>query len=102
MSLTNTQKSALAWSAVAAGLVLALWLLAPVLTPFLVAAVLAYVLTPLVDRLDALAGGRVPRLAAVLLVELLFVLVVLGLVMLLVPVVAHEWPQLRQRSESVV
>lgn len=102
MSLTNTQKSALAWSAAAAGLVLALWLLAPVLTPFLVAAVLAYVLTPLVDRLDALAGGRVPRLLAVLVVELLFVLAMLGLMLLLVPVVAHEWPQLRQQVPALL
>jgi len=79
----------------AALLGLVLWFLAPVLTPFVVAAVLAYALTPLVDRLDALAGGRFPRFVAVLLVELLFVLVVLGLVLLLVPILAKELPQLR-------
>lgn len=95
MSLTTLQKSALAWSAVAAALAFGLWLLAPVLTPFIVAAVLAYALTPLVDRLDALARGRVPRLVGVLLVELLFILLVVGLLMLLLPVLVHEWPQLR-------
>lgn len=95
MPLTATQKSALAWSAVALALAAMLWLLAPVLAPFLVAAVLAYVLTPLVDRLDAVAGGRLPRLLAVLLVELVFVLVFAGLLLLLVPILAHEWPQLR-------
>lgn len=95
MSLSLTQKSVLAWSAMAAVLALALWLLAPVLTPFVVAAVLAYALTPLVDRLDALAGGRVPRLVAVLVVELLFILALLGLVLLMVPILAQELPQLR-------
>ena len=97
MPLTTFQKSALAWGVVALALVLALWLLAPVLTPFVVAAVLAYVLTPLVDRLDALARGRVPRLLAVLVVELLFILAALGLVLLLVPVLVREWPLLREQ-----
>ncbi len=102
MPLTTAQKRALAWSAVAAALACALWLLAPVLTPFIVAAVLAYALTPLVNRLDALAGGRVPRVVAVLLVELLFVLAVLGLLLLLVPVVAHEWPRLREQVPAML
>lgn len=102
MSLTTTQKSALAWSAVAAALAAAFWVLAPVLTPFIVAAILAYALTPVVDRLDALAGGRVPRLVAVLLVELLAVLAVLGLLLLLVPVVAHEWPRLREQVPALL
>lgn len=97
MPLTSHQKNALAWSLLAAVLVLALWRLGAVLTPFVVAAVLAYALTPLVDRLDALAGGRVPRLVAVLLVELLFVLAVLALALLLVPVFAKELPQLRDQ-----
>ena len=97
MSLTSTQKSAFAWSAVAAAMAFMLWLLGPVLMPFLVAAVLAYVLTPLVDRLDALARGRVPRLLAVLLVELLFILLMIGLLLLLVPVLLREWPLLREQ-----
>ncbi len=102
MSLTSTQKSAFAWSAVAAAVAFALWLLGPVLTPFLVAAVLAYVLTPLVDRLDALARGRVPRLLAVLLVELLFILVMIGLLLLLVPVLTREWPLLREQVPQLL
>ena len=97
MPLTPLQKSTAAWAAIAALLALALWWLAPVLTPFVVAAVLAYALTPLVDRLDALVGGRFPRFVAVLLVELLFILLVLGLVLLLVPILAKELPQLREQ-----
>lgn len=95
MLKTSTPKLALAWLAVSAVLALALWLLAPVLTPFVVAAVLAYALTPVVDRLDAMAGGRMPRVLAVVLVELLFITALLGLLFLLVPVLVHEWPQLR-------
>lgn len=102
MPLTPIQKSAAAWSAIAALLALALWLLAPVLTPFVVAAVLAYALTPLVDRLDALAGGRLPRLLAVIVVELLFVVVVLGLFLLLLPVLAQELPQIRDQLPVLV
>ena len=97
MQFTSTQKSALAWSAIAALLVLALWLLAPVLTPFVVAMVLAYALTPLVKRLDAVAGGRVPRVIAVVLVELVFILAVLGLLLLMVPIMAKELPLLREQ-----
>ncbi|MFZ5566204.1 MAG: AI-2E family transporter [Pseudomonadota bacterium] len=102
MLLSTSQKSALAWAAVALLLVLALWLLGPVLTPFVVAAVLAYVLTPLVDRLDALGRGRMPRVLAVLIVELLFILAVLGLVLLLVPVLTREWPLLREQVPQLL
>ena len=49
MQFTSTQRRALAWFSIAVVAVLALWLLGPVLTPFVVAAVLAYMLTPLVD-----------------------------------------------------
>lgn len=97
MQFSSSQKSAAAWALMALLLTLALWLLAPVLTPFIVATVLAYALTPLVNRLDALAGGRVPRVIAVLLVELVFILAVLGLLLLMVPILAKELPLLREQ-----
>ena len=97
MLFTFNQKSAFAWGAIAALLALALWRLGPVLTPFVVALVLAYALTPLVDRLDALGNGRFPRVLAVLLVELVFVLAVLSLLLLIVPILAKELPQLREQ-----
>ena len=77
---------------------LALWLLGPVLTPFVVAAVLAYALTPLVNRLDAMGKGRLPRVVAVVLVELLFIVVALSLVLLIVPIVAKELPLMREQA----
>ena len=97
MQFTNTQKRASAWCLIAALIVLALYLLGPVLTPFVVAAVLAYALTPLVNKLDDMGKGRLPRVVAVIVVELLFILVVLSLVLLIVPIVAKEIPLMREQ-----
>lgn len=97
MPLTSAQKRALAWLGIAAILALLLWLLAPVLTPFVVAAVLAYALTPLVDWLDARLGGRMPRVLAVLLIEAIFIIVVLGVLLLIVPILAKELPLMREQ-----
>ena len=97
MDFTPTQKHAAAWLLIALLVALALWSLGRVLTPFVVAAVLAYALTPLVDRLDDMGRGRVPRILAVALVELLLVLAVLGLVLMVVPVLAKEIPLIREQ-----
>lgn len=97
MQLTPTQKSFLTWSLFVAVLVGAFWLLAPVLAPFVVAAVLAYALTPVVNRLDYLGRGRIPRLLAVVVVELVFMLLLLGLLLLIVPILAKEMPLMRDQ-----
>jgi predicted PurR-regulated permease PerM len=97
MQFTSAQKRAVAWAAIAALVILALWLLAPVLTPFVVAFVLAYALTPLVNKLDSLGQGRLPRVVAVVLVEFLFVLAMLGLVLLIVPILTKEMPMVREQ-----
>jgi len=97
MQFTSTQKQAAAWAAIAVLAVLVLRALGPVLTPFLVAAVLAYALTPLVDRLDDLWGGRMPRLLAVIFVELLLIFALLCVVLLIVPVLVKELPLMREQ-----
>jgi predicted PurR-regulated permease PerM len=97
MQFTSTQKRTAIWCLIAMLIVLALWLLAPVLTPFVVAAVLAYALTPLVDRLDDMGRGRLPRLLAVLIVESLFILIFLAILLLVVPIFAKELPLLREQ-----
>ncbi|MEO7392556.1 MAG: AI-2E family transporter [Ramlibacter sp.] len=101
MQFTPAQKRAAAWLAIALLAVLALWLLGPVLTPFVVAGVLAYALTPLVDRLDALGRGRMPRVLAVVTVELMFMLALLCLILLMVPIMAKEIPLMRQQLPLV-
>ncbi|MCY7306905.1 MAG: AI-2E family transporter [Rhodoferax sp.] len=97
MQFTPSQKAAAAWAALAALVALVVWLLAPVLTPFVVAAVLAYALTPLVNWLDRVGRGRIPRLLAVLLVEVLAILAILGVALLIVPILAKELPLLRDQ-----
>ncbi len=51
MQFTPAQRHALAWTGLVGVVALVLWLLGPVLMPFVVAAVLAYVLSPLVQGL---------------------------------------------------
>ncbi len=72
-----------------------LWALAPVLAPFVVAAVMAYALAPLVQKIERRL--KLPRVVAVLLVETLFLLAMLGLLLLLVPILAKELPLLRDQ-----
>jgi predicted PurR-regulated permease PerM len=102
MQFTSTQIRAAAWLAIAVLIVLSLWLLGPVLTPFVVAAVIAYALTPLVNRLDALGNGRMPRLLVVVIVELLFVVTVLGVVLSIVPIMAKELPLMREQAPALL
>jgi predicted PurR-regulated permease PerM len=86
-----------AWLGVGVVLSLVFWLLAPVLAPFVIAAVLAYVLHPLVLKLEWLAGKRLPRAMAVVLVEAVALLALMGLFLLLVPILVREWPLLQQQ-----
>jgi predicted PurR-regulated permease PerM len=94
MPLNASQRRSLTWLTVAAAAVLLLWLLGPVLTPFVVAAVLAYALHPAVE---ALAARRVPRIVAVVLVEVLAIVALLALVLLIIPVIAKELPLLKEQ-----
>jgi predicted PurR-regulated permease PerM len=94
MTPSPSRRQTLSWIALAAVAAALLWLLAPVLTPFIVAAVLAYALHPLVE---GLAARRWPRVLAVLLVETLAVVAVLALLLLLVPVIVKEVPLLREQ-----
>lgn len=64
-----------------------LYLLAPVLTPFLIAAALAYIGDPLVDRLES---WRLSRTLSVVSVFLLLTLVGLTVLLVLVPMVQRQ------------
>ncbi len=64
-----------------------LWLLAPVLTPFVASALLAYIGDPLADRLQKL---KLPRTVAVVSVFLLTFLAVGLLVLLVVPLIKSQ------------
>jgi predicted PurR-regulated permease PerM len=75
------------WLIIAGVLLCLLWLLAPVLTPFFLAAILAYMLQPLVWRLDR---RGVPRSLAVLLILLLEALTLVVLVLTVLPMFLRE------------
>ena len=77
----------LGWFAFAAGLMWLLYLLAPVLTPFFLAAIFAYIFQPLVWRMDR---RRVPRTLAVLLVLLMEALILVVLVLTVLPLFIKE------------
>ena len=94
MTPTTTQRQTVTWVLLCAALALVVWLLAPVLTPFVVAAVLAYVLHPLVERL---AARRVPRVLAVSLVEAAAIIAVLAVLLLIVPILSKQLPLLREQ-----
>ena len=83
--MTDTQK----WQLLALSVVLGvlLWLLAPVLTPFAVSALLAYLGDPLVDRLQR---WKLSRTGAVCIVFALMTLAIVGVVLLLIPMLERQ------------
>ena len=94
MNLSTAQRRTLSWLGLALGALLLLRLLAPVLTPFLIGAVLAYALHPAVERL---VRYRVPQVLAVLLVEVAMIVAVVALLLLMVPILSKELPLLREQ-----
>ncbi|HKX43805.1 MAG TPA: AI-2E family transporter [Burkholderiaceae bacterium] len=94
MTLTPAQRRTATWTALSLLLLAALWLLAPVLTPFVIAAVLGYVLHPAVEQL---AARRVPRWVAVGLVEVAAIVAALAVLLLIVPILSKQLPLLREQ-----
>ena len=92
--MSNRQRLAITWCAIVAVFALLLWKLGTVLTPFLIAAVLAYVLNPLVGKLQK-RSPRLSRSAASTIVIVLFLLLVLSLLALVAPIVLQDLPKIR-------
>ncbi len=76
-----------------------LYLLAPVLTPFLIGALLAYMGDPLADRLEA---WGTPRTLAVVVVFLVLTLAGLGLLLVLVPLLERQVAVLVQQAPHYI
>lgn len=102
MQLSSEQKRQIAWLFIASLLGYMGWLLMPVLTPFVVALVLAYALTPVVNWLDRLGKGRIPRVLVVVIVELCLLLVITGIFLLMVPIIAKELPLMREQLPTMM
>ncbi|MFZ2651386.1 MAG: AI-2E family transporter [Burkholderiaceae bacterium] len=94
MTLSPDRRQSIAWIALALLGLAAVKLLAPVLTPFLIAAVLAYALHPPVEWL---AARRVPRVLAVAMIEVAAIAALLALVLLVVPIISKELPLLQEQ-----
>jgi len=75
------------WLAVAAFAIVAVYLLSPILTPFLFAAILAYICNPLVGQMTR---RRVPRTLAVTLVMLLLATAFVVLLLVLLPLLIRQ------------
>src|ERR1700730_5360502 len=85
MTLYNRQ--ALSWGAVAIAVAVLLWILRPVLAPFLLGGLIAYVLQPGVEWL---VRHRTPRGLAALVMMLLFGLMAALLVLLVFAVIRRD------------
>jgi predicted PurR-regulated permease PerM len=81
------------WLLIAAVILGLLWLLAPVLMPFVLAAMLAYLGDPLADRLER---WRLNRTLAVSIVFAVMVLVLVGALLLLLPLIQRQIANLVQ------
>ena len=99
MPLTRRQMQTVLWSAVAVAIVALLLVLGPVLTPFITAAILAYMLEP---GTRWLASHRVPRWLATLLMVALAALAILSLALVLLPIVQQEIALIRARLPDLL
>ncbi|MDO5653776.1 MAG: AI-2E family transporter [Brachymonas sp.] len=97
MQFTRYQKRVASWALIIALMTLLLWLLSSSLAPFAVAGVLAYALNPLVDRIDGLFRGKMPRWIAVAVVVFVLMLTITGIFMLVVPLFIKQAPALGQQ-----
>lgn len=93
--LQPSWRASLIWLGLALAAWLILKLLAPVLTPFVIALVLAYSLAPLVQTLHRLTGRRLPHWLLVVVVELGFITIALAVLLLIVPILGKELPLLQ-------
>ena len=87
------------WLAVALVVGALLYLLSPILAPFLFAAILAYILNPIVERL---AGKRVPRTLAVLLVMLGLLVLIVAFALVVLPLFTKELRLLAERLPAFI
>src|ERR1700761_7578141 len=87
MSMTPDSSRRWQMLAITAVILYLFWLLAPVLMPFAVAAMLAYLGDPLADRLQRLGLGRT---LAVTIVFIVLLLVTVGALILLVPLISRQ------------
>jgi predicted PurR-regulated permease PerM len=92
------------WFIVMAIFFFVLYLLKPILTPFLAAAAIAYICDPLVDRLSAssIKGWHLGRTSATTIVMLGIIFVIIGLFLILVPLIQKQSLLIAERLPNLV
>lgn len=98
-SLNSEQKENFLWIGLGIFLIVLTILLGPILTPFVTAIILAYVLHPGVDWLTRKRIGkfRIPRIVAVIIVFSIFILAILAVVLIILPLIIQELPLLQEQ-----
>jgi predicted PurR-regulated permease PerM len=96
--MTAYHRQSLFWGTVALSAGVLLWSLRPVLTPFLLGAMIAYVLQPGVEWL---VRHRMPRGLAALIMICLFALLVTSLMLLVFLVIQTEAPEITRKVPSL-
>ncbi len=92
-------RQTLLWIGLVAVIGVMIFLLAPVLTPFLIAAIIGYILNPGVDWL---ARHRVPRWLGTSLMLVLLIVLVFLLILIIVPVMQKEFVQARDKLPELL
>lgn len=102
MSTSPSYRLYASWLAIAAAVAFLFWWLVPVLTPFLIAAVMAYVLSPVVQRLQLWLGSGFPKSVVVLASEAAFIGVLLAVIALVVPVLFKEANRVQEQLPQLL
>ena len=85
------------WLALAIVAGVLIYLLSPILTPFLLAGIIAYICNPLVTRM---AAGKIPRTLGVILVMALLLGVFAALLLIMLPLFEKEVSRLIERAPA--
>ncbi len=92
--MKSEQRQTLMWLSVGLVFLILLWLLTPVLTPFVAAGIIGYVLNPGVDWMER---RRIRRALGTLLALTGLVLLIAALVLVVLPILGDQLPLLRER-----
>ena len=87
------------WVAAGLAILALLYALSPILTPFLLAGILAYICNPVTDRITA---WGLPRMAAVVIVMLALTALTAGLILIILPLLYEEAAVLAARAPEAM
>ena len=104
LSLTTQQKQTAFWVIVWLAFALLIYVLGPIMSPFVASAILAYALSGGVDFLDQRRLGRftIARTVSVIVVMTVFMAILLALVLIVIPVLQKEFTLLQEQVPALL